>query len=49
MIIQNFIKLYLNKTDKSLLESLMHDVIQTGVFKMTAHGHIDPFKAAGPV
>ena len=29
---RDFIKLHLNKTDTFLLESLMHDVIQTDVF-----------------
>ena len=29
---RDFIKLHLNKTDTFLLVSLMHDVIQTGVF-----------------
>ena len=33
---RDFIKLYLNKTDTFLLESLMHDVIQTGAFKRTS-------------
>ena len=50
---RDFINLYLNKTDTFLLESLMHDVFQTSVFKrvpaIISSRHIDPFKAAGPV